>query len=498
MKKTISFLLIFATVLSCFIFTVSANEGVISDEGRLPFEDVKDSHWFHDAVEFCFSNSVIKGMNEYTFGWTGNLTRAQFVTMLATIDGADLTQYSVTKFQDVKSSHWYYGAVAWAFETELTSGLSETKFGPNQPITRAQIARFMWIYMEDKFPVEINDSCLDQFADVSKVQAWAKDGMKYAVSAGLISGMQKNNKLCVAPNDMTTRAQTAVIFKNAIEKYFCGDCDHSFTTADCTNAAECTKCGMVNGLPNGHTLSVYNCTTGGKCLVCSANVAPSKLLHNYAAATCTAPMTCTYCHATKGSAKGHSFKAATCTAPKTCTKCKATEGKALGHTYSGNYCTRCKDLSPYGKVSYYIKSKGIYDSSSNTYTYFKTHTQGAVAVAYDATTGELGLVFIGMYSNGDQDTSGIFLPKSGTTCRFEYFYDDYSGGRMFEGYGYIEAKTYNEYTTVSFADYDGGVHNLSTARENAAYEIHLALADADSLLNELGGVSIKDFGFANY
>ncbi|MBR4880353.1 MAG: S-layer homology domain-containing protein, partial [Clostridia bacterium] len=166
MKKLISFLLILATVLSCFVLTVSAGEEMRTDEAYLPFEDVKDSHWFSEAVEFCYANGIIKGMNDYTFGWGGNLTRAQFLTMLATIDGADLTQYSVTKFEDVKSTHWYYGVVAWAYETELTSGVSDTKFGPNQAITRAQIARFMWVYMKDKYAVEVDENCLEQFVDV--------------------------------------------------------------------------------------------------------------------------------------------------------------------------------------------------------------------------------------------------------------------------------------------------------------------------------------------
>ncbi len=69
--------------------------------------------------------------------------------------------------------------------------------------------------------------------------------------------------------------------------------------------------------------------------------------HDWKAATCTEPKTCTVCGATEGSAKGHSWKAATCTEPKTCTVCGAKEGSALGHdwapaTYtSPETCKRC-------------------------------------------------------------------------------------------------------------------------------------------------------------
>ena len=68
--------------------------------------------------------------------------------------------------------------------------------------------------------------------------------------------------------------------------------------------------------------------------------------HNWKAATCTAPKTCTKCGATDGSAAGHSWKAATCTAPKTCTTCGATEGGVIAHNYANGACTMCGTAAP--------------------------------------------------------------------------------------------------------------------------------------------------------
>lgn len=498
MKKIISFLLVLATVLSCFMLTVSADEQTASDEGRLPFEDVKDNHWFYEAVKFCYANEIIKGMNDYTFGWNGNLTRAQFLQMLATIDGADLTQYSVTKFEDVKTNHWYYGAVAWAYENNITSGVTDTKFVPNQAVTRAQIARMMSIYMESKYSVEVTDDCLNDFADADRISYWAIDGVKYVVSAGLISGMEKNGKLCVDPNGMTTRAQAAVIFRNFMLNYYYGECEHEFSEATCTESAVCGKCGLKNGLPMGHILPAYDCVTGGVCMACDATVAPSEILHNFAAATCAKARTCTLCGETRGEAKGHKWNVATCTTPKTCSVCKETIGAAYGHDYSGNSCTRCGIASPYAKVVSGIKKKGTYDKSTNCYYYEAAADYGTMGVIYDATAGDLCLFYGGEYSDGDMDATVLYLPKKGTTARFEYTYYTSSGEFLFNGFGYIDVTTFNGDFVPVFHTYDGKASDLLTARENAGFEMDLVLSDGEYLLYNLGGVFLAEFGFNYY
>ncbi|MBR4880282.1 MAG: S-layer homology domain-containing protein, partial [Clostridia bacterium] len=117
------FIVFITVVLLCAGMCVytSAKDTVISDEGRLPFEDVKNEYWYYKSAEFCYANGIIKGMNEYTFAPIGTLTRAQFVTMLANLESVDTSIYSVDKFTDVKSSHWYYGAVAWAYNEGIVS-----------------------------------------------------------------------------------------------------------------------------------------------------------------------------------------------------------------------------------------------------------------------------------------------------------------------------------------------------------------------------------------
>ncbi len=524
MKKLISLLLVLATLLSCFVLTVSADETtVVSDEGRLPFEDVKNNHWFYQSVSFCYANEIIKGMDENTFGWNGNLTRAQFLQMLATVDGADLNGYQVSGFDDVKPNHWYYPAVAWAYETNLTSGVSPVKFAPNNAVSRAEICRFMMKYMENKFSIEVNEACLDGFSDINKIPGWANGGVKYAVSAGLISGMEMNGKLCVNPQGYTTRAQAAVIFKGFMENYFYGDCEHAFSEATCTEAAVCAKCGLVNGLPTGHTLFAYDCVTGGKCTICEAEVEPSKMLHNFVPATCTLPETCTRCHKTIGEAKGHRWNAATCTAPKTCTVCKATEGvanthvwwaatctnpkmcklcyktegNALGHNFSGSTCVRCGKRTPYAEAVYNFRQTKPSKISSTTYASYSVYYMGAYGICYNTEKDDFG-IFYGNYSDsGYYYATIVYLPKTGTQCRFEYISVNSSGNTSCHGIGYFDAKTYKLGDKLTFSSYESKSVSIESALSKAKIGVEMAIVEGHSDFLKECGVPLSDFGFVN-
>ena len=188
-----------------------------------PFKDVKESHWFYDAVEFCVKSGIVKGMTEDTFAPNKNLTRAEFLMMLAKADGADLTQYENTDsgFEDVRPNHWFNEVVCWAVENGYTSGLSETKFGPNNNITRAQLARFFYVYFENNGK-DVSDSAdLSAFTDAGKVQSWAEVSVKWAVARGFISGVKEG---VLDPNGNATRAQAARIMMLV--------CEADFSSAD--------------------------------------------------------------------------------------------------------------------------------------------------------------------------------------------------------------------------------------------------------------------------
>ncbi|MBQ4561196.1 MAG: S-layer homology domain-containing protein [Clostridia bacterium] len=521
MKKIISLLLVLATVLSCFMLTVSADEQIVSDEGRLPFEDVKESHWFTPYIKFCYANGIIKGMTEYTVAPNGTLTRAQFVTMLANLEGVDTSTYTVDKFTDVKSGHWYYGAVAWAYSEGVVNGMTDATFVPNGVLTRAQLSVVMNNYMKDKYTVELNENALDGFSDKPKAEYWYYDAMVFAVSAGLLSG---NSNGTLAATGNVTRAQAAVIFEAFMKNYFYASCEHSFSEATCTEAPVCSECGLVNGFANGHTLSAYDCVTGGKCTTCEADVAPSTILHSFMsatctaprtcrdcgaergealghkwnAATCTAPKTCSECGAKEGNAKGHNWKAATCTEPKICVVCNTKEGSALGHTTTTGTCSRCGkvfSVSDYDKIVNLLKTKGEYDSEFNCYMLLYMDSNGGTAICYYVDEGSITIEnarLIG--SKGNSDVTMLEINKNGTVYEYLYMFTD-NGEYIFAGYGMLDAATFTKNTKEGFSEYEGTLKSVYTDYMNSG--LRECLDDVNKILNPYG-YSAKQLGFKVY
>lgn len=340
MKKIITLLVMLVMLVSStFIINANDAETIISDDGRLPFEDVREDYWFTNAVNFCYANGIVNGMNEYTFGFSSQLTRGQFVVMLANLEGVDTSLYSVDEFVDVKPEYWYYGAVSWAYEEGIVAGMSDDKFAASATISRSMISAMMQRYMKNTYSVTVDENCLNRFRDSHRVPAWAGDSVKYAVSAELITGMSEDE---LDPLGGVTRAQAAVILKNFYEKYYRASCEHIFTDATCTEAETCELCGMKKGLAKGHSLTEYDCTTGGVCTVCESEVEASKILHNFADATCTSPRICVRCSLIRGKSKPHNFEAATCIKLKTCIDCGATEGDYAAHKWQAATCTEAK------------------------------------------------------------------------------------------------------------------------------------------------------------
>ena len=177
---------------------------------KTPYTDVKTGKWYTPGIMESVKLGYFTGMSETTFQPNGNLTRAQFVLVLAKIDGADLSEYKNVKtpFTDVKMNQWYSAAVAWAYENGYTGGMSETRFGTNEKITREQLARFFYVYAE-KNGIDVSGRAdLTVFTDAKKISNWAKDCVAWAVDAGLISGM---TAVTVGPKGNATRAQAARI-----------------------------------------------------------------------------------------------------------------------------------------------------------------------------------------------------------------------------------------------------------------------------------------------
>ena len=107
-----------------------------------PFTDVKESDYFYKPVLWAVENGITAGMTPTTFGPNKDCTRGQIVTFLWNTEGKQVMS-AENPFTDVKESHYFYNAVLWAVEKNITAGMTPTTFGPNLKCTRAQIVCFL-------------------------------------------------------------------------------------------------------------------------------------------------------------------------------------------------------------------------------------------------------------------------------------------------------------------------------------------------------------------
>ena len=181
-----------------------ASEG-LTLKPQISFTDVKENHWFYNAVMYAAGKAIFKGNPDGSFAPNKAITRAEFVMVLANYSGEDYSNEECSKFSDVKSSAWYYHAVAWAANRGIVSGMSADKFAPTGTITRQDLCLMLTNYLKYK-GVTIDNAVSEPFADDAKIGKWAYDAVYVIKSIGVVSGMGANE---FQPRGNATRAQVA-------------------------------------------------------------------------------------------------------------------------------------------------------------------------------------------------------------------------------------------------------------------------------------------------
>ena len=196
-------------------------EKLESAEPECPSADFIDApakgNWAHEGIDFCVANDYMNGVSANVFSPEGTVTRAQLVTILYRVAGSPETEFKGT-FSDVADGQWYSAAIEWAAANGVVNGVGEGKFVPDGEITREQIATLLFRYSKaDK--VEGN---LKAFPDGDTAGDFAVDGLVWAVSEGLITGVKNGDVTTLAPKDNATRAQIAAIIMRFLDGSF--DC----------------------------------------------------------------------------------------------------------------------------------------------------------------------------------------------------------------------------------------------------------------------------------
>lgn len=178
-----------------------------------PFDDIKESHWFYDSVRFVSANKLMQGTADTAFDPKGKTTRGMIVTTLWRMENQPKAVKEIT-FTDVKGGKYYHDAVVWAAEQGIVSGYSADKFGPEDKITREQLAVILQNYAASKGYKIGTAGDLSVFSDAGSIHKWGKEAMTWANGEGLINGTGNN---LLDPAGAAERGQVAAILQRLIE-----------------------------------------------------------------------------------------------------------------------------------------------------------------------------------------------------------------------------------------------------------------------------------------
>lgn len=186
------------------------------------FGDLTAAAWYHDGVHYCLENGLMRGVSGGKFLPDGSTTRAQLVTVLWRLEGSPETTGAV-RFGDTAGGAWYTEAVRWAAGCGVVKGYDNGCFGPNEAVTREQMAAILYRYAQHKgYDVSAGeDTNILSFDDAFAVSEYAIPAMQWACGSGMVRGIAQKGGMLLAPRDTTTRAQAATLimrFQSAFAK----------------------------------------------------------------------------------------------------------------------------------------------------------------------------------------------------------------------------------------------------------------------------------------
>lgn len=176
------------------------------------FNDVSANDWFASAVDYVTGKGMMNGTADNTFSPKANTTRGMVVTVLYRLENQPST--SAASFTDVASGAYYANAVAWANANGIVSGYGSGKFGPNDKVTREQLAAILYRYAQYKKYDVSGANSLDGYTDVQSVSSYAVPALQWANAAGVVTG-KSGSKL--DPKGNATRAEVAAMLMRFCE-----------------------------------------------------------------------------------------------------------------------------------------------------------------------------------------------------------------------------------------------------------------------------------------
>lgn len=189
--------------LTAAILSAAAALSLTAPACAADFSDVAPEAWYAQAVDYCQSKGLMSGAGGGRFSPDGLMDRAMLAAVLHRLSGAPPAQGDAG-FTDVEPGSWYAQAVSWAAQAGVASGYGDGRFGPGDPVTREQLAVFLWRLAGSPAPA----GSVQPWADQGEISPYAVQAAAWARSAGILSGADGGR---LAPKATATRAQAAAV-----------------------------------------------------------------------------------------------------------------------------------------------------------------------------------------------------------------------------------------------------------------------------------------------
>jgi hypothetical protein len=179
-----------------------------TENAEKKFDDVKASDWFYDSVKYTAEKGYFAGTGENTFEPNTDVTRGMLVTVLGRMEGIS-EKNTKTDYSDVDKNMYYAPYIAWASKNGIVEGYGNNLFGPDDKVTREQMAKMIANYLTYKTGITAADTTLD-YTDANDISEWAKKFVGLAAQQGILSG---NSDGTFAPLKNATRAEIAAVIE---------------------------------------------------------------------------------------------------------------------------------------------------------------------------------------------------------------------------------------------------------------------------------------------
>lgn len=193
-------------ILALYLLPVPVFGRALASDGGLPFSDVKEEDWFCEAVSYVLEHGLMTGTDGGTFSPDAVTSRGMVVTILHRLEGGPATPEA--DFVDVPAGQWYTAGASWAAANGLVDGYGDGRFGPEDEVTREQLAAVLYRYCQFKAYVTAAPADVSDFSDAGQISGYAVEPVGWAAANGILSGREDGS---LAPRSGATRAEAAAV-----------------------------------------------------------------------------------------------------------------------------------------------------------------------------------------------------------------------------------------------------------------------------------------------